>query len=152
MSTVGTLSYEACRFRPRKNALFQAAAHGTASEVAAMLVSLSFAVGESEENESDEGNIRTFDVNEEDSAGNTPLLLTCRSGKFEMSDMLVSKGADVNAKDSEGNSLLLLACRSGNFEMAEMLVVAGAGVSAANKRRDTAFSTGRGRGGQTGAR
>ena len=61
---------------PRKNALFQAAAHGTGSDVA-MLLSLSFAVGdeddgdedESDEDESDEGKMRTYDVNEEYSRG-----------------------------------------------------------------------------------
>jgi hypothetical protein len=65
----------------RKNALFQAAAHGTAPEVA-MLLSLSFAVGnedesdeeESDQEESDEGCFRIYDVNEKDSQGNAPLL------------------------------------------------------------------------------
>jgi ankyrin repeat protein len=139
---------------PRKDALLQAAAHGTGSDVA-MLLSLAFAVGD---------DIRTFDVNEKDSRqeGNTPLLLACRSGNFEIAEMLVtagagvraanyrgdtpllaavevgklelakmlvSKGADVNTKGSEGNSPLLLACRSGNFEMAEMIVSKGADVN-----------------------
>ncbi len=145
---------------PRKNALLQAATHGTAPDVA-MLLSLSFAVGD---------DVRTFDVNEKGSEGNAPLLLACKSGNFEiaemlvvagagvsaankrrgtpllavvgagklaLAEMLVSKGADVNEEGSEGNSPLLLACRLGNLEMAEMLVVAGAGVSAANYRRDT---------------
>jgi ankyrin repeat protein len=148
---------------PRKNALFQAAAHGTGSDVA-MLLSLSFAV------ENDEGDIRTFDVNDEDKEGDSPLLLACRSGnleiaeilvvagagvsaanyrgdtpllaavgagKLKLAEMLVSKGADVNDKDSQGNSPLLLACRSGNLEIPEILVCAGAGVSATNYRGDT---------------
>jgi hypothetical protein len=152
---------------PRENALLQAAAHGTAPEVA-MLLSLSFAVGDDEE--SNEDNIRTY-VNEGDSEGNSPLLLACRSGKLDMAEilvfagarvsaankrgdtpllaavgagklelagMLVSKRADVNAKDySQAESPLLLACRSGNFEMAKILGCAGARVSAANKRGDT---------------
>ena len=64
---------------PRNNALCQAAAHGTAPEVA-MLLSLSFAIGE--DYESDDDDIRTYDLNEKDSEGNVPLLLACRSGKF----------------------------------------------------------------------
>jgi len=59
-----------------KNALLQAAAHGTGSDVA-MLLSLSFAVGdevesyEDESDESDESDIRTYDVNEEDALQNS---------------------------------------------------------------------------------
>jgi hypothetical protein len=67
---------------PRKNALFQAAAHGTAPEVA-MLLSLSFAVGGQDERDQD------FHVNEEDSQDNAPLLLTGRSGNLEIAEMLV---------------------------------------------------------------
>ena len=59
--------------------LFQAAAHDTVPEVA-MLLSLSFAIGE--DDESDDDDIRTYDLNEKDSEGNVPLLLACRSGKF----------------------------------------------------------------------
>ncbi len=48
---------------PCKNALLQAAAHGTSPEVA-MLLSLSFALGDEEESDEeyiDEGDFRTFD-------------------------------------------------------------------------------------------
>jgi len=90
---------------PRKNALLQAAAHGTAFDVA-MLLSLWFAVGDEVESdeeaesgidESSEGDIRTFDVNEKDGEGNSPLLLACRSGNFEIAEMLVVAGAGVRA-------------------------------------------------------
>ena len=93
----------------RKNALFQAAAHGTGSDVA-MLLSLSFAVGdahvsyenENEEDESVEDDIRTFDVNEKDSQG--PLLAAVGAGKFELAERLVRKGADVNVINGDGAS------------------------------------------------
>jgi hypothetical protein len=71
----------------RKNALFQAAAHGTGSDVA-MLLSLSFPVAEEADNDDDEsaqGHIRTYDVNDKDSEGDSPLLLACRSGNLELS-------------------------------------------------------------------
>ena len=54
---------------PRENALYQAVTHGTGFDVAIPL-SLSFAGGDKDESdsyESDEGDIRTYDMNEEDS-------------------------------------------------------------------------------------
>ena len=51
---------------PHKNAVCQGAAHGTGSEVV-MLQRLSFAGGdkdESDSDESDEGDIRTYDMND----------------------------------------------------------------------------------------
>ena len=59
--------------------------------------------------ESDEDDIRTFDVNEKDSLGNSPLLLTCRSGNFEMSEMLVVAGAGVSATNKRNDTPLLAA-------------------------------------------
>ena len=109
---------------PYKDALFQAAEHGTGSDVA-MLLTLSYAVGyenESDEDESDEGDIRTFDVNEQDSQGNSPLLLACRSGNLEIAEILVVAGADVSAADYRGDTPLLAAVGAGKFELAEMLV------------------------------
>jgi hypothetical protein len=122
---------------PRKNALFQAAAHGTGSDVA-MLLSLSFAVGdvdesdedEGDENARDEGGIRTYDMNEEDSHGNSPLLLACRFGNFEIAEMLVVAGAGVSAANEQGDTPLLAAVGAGKLELAEMLVSKGANVEA----------------------
>jgi len=112
---------------PRPDALFQAATHGTAPEVA-VLLNLSFAVGDEEE--SDEEDIRTFDVNEKDSQGNSPLLLACRSGNFEMAEMLVVAGAGVSAANERGDTPLLAAVGAGKLELAEMLVSKGANVEA----------------------
>jgi hypothetical protein len=125
---------------PRKDALFQAAAHGTGSDVA-MLLSLSFAVGdenESDEDEndddaSDECDIRTFDVNKQDSmrhCGHSPLLLACRSGNLEIAEILVCAGADVSAENDRGDTPLLAAVGAGKVELAEMLVSKRANVEA----------------------
>jgi hypothetical protein len=118
---------------PRKNALFQAAAHGTGSDVA-MLLSLSFAVGEEkesdEESEGPEGDIRTYDVNKKDYQGNVPLLLACRSGNFEIAEILVCAGASVGAANERGDTPLLAAVGAGQLELAEMLVSKGANVKA----------------------
>ena len=116
---------------PRKNALFQAAAHGTGSDVA-MLLSLSFAVGdedEGDEESSDEGDFRTYDVCKEDLYGNSPLLLACRLGTFEMAEMLVCAGAGVSAANKRGDTPLLAAVGAGKLALAEMLVSKGADVN-----------------------
>jgi ankyrin repeat protein len=118
----------------RKNALFQAAAHGTGSDVV-MLLSLSFAVDdedESDEGESDEDDIRTYDVNEEDSQGNSPLLLACRSGNFEIAEILVGAGANVSTANERGDTPLLVAVGAGRFEMFELLLEAKAHVNVIN--------------------
>jgi hypothetical protein len=103
---------------PRKNALFQAAAHGTGSDVA-MLLSLSFA-----------GDVRTYNVNQKDSKGNSALLLACRSGNFEIAEMLVVAGDGVSAANKRGDTPLLAAVGAGKLELAEMLVSKGANVEA----------------------
>ncbi len=71
------------RLLPAKMRCFRAP-HGTCSDVA-MLLSLSFSVGhedESDEDEGDESDIKTYCVNEEDSQGHEPLLLACKSGNL----------------------------------------------------------------------
>jgi hypothetical protein len=64
---------------PCQNALFQAAAHDTGSNMA--MLSLAFAVGD---------DTRTCGVNEKDSQGSSPLLLASRSGNFDIAEMLVA--------------------------------------------------------------
>jgi ankyrin repeat protein len=100
--------------------LLQAAAHGTAPEVV-MLLSLSFAVGD-DEDDSDKDDIRTYDVNEKDSQGNSPLLLTCRSGNLEIAEVLVVAGAGVNSANDRGDTPLLAVVGAGKVDLAEMLV------------------------------
>jgi hypothetical protein len=100
-----------------------------------MLLSLSFAVGDEEEsdeddNESDEDDTRTFDVNEKDSEGNSPLLLACRSENLEIAEMLVVAGAGVSAANEQGDTPLLAAVGAGKLALAEMLVSKGADVNA----------------------
>jgi hypothetical protein len=104
-----------------------------------MMLSLSFAVGdddESDEGESEnesEGDIRTYDMNEEDSEGNAPLLLACRSGNLEIAEILVCAGAGVSAANKRGDTPLLATVGAGKLELAEMLVSKGADVKAVRK-------------------
>ena len=69
-------------------------------------------------------------MNEKDSQGNSPLLLACRSGNFEMAEMLVVAGAGVSAANKRGDTPLLAAVGAGKLELAEMLVSKGANVKA----------------------
>jgi hypothetical protein len=62
------------------------------------------------------------DVNEKDSQGNSPLLLACTSGNFEMAEMLVVAGAGVSAANYQGDTPLLAAVGAGKLQLAEMLV------------------------------
>jgi hypothetical protein len=123
----------------RKYALFQAAAHGTGSDVA-MLLSLSFSIGDEDsgdEDEMDEGYRRIFDVNEEDLQGNSPLLLACSSvGNLEIAEILVAAGADVSAANERGDTPLMAAVGVGRFDMFESLLEANADLNAV--RRDGA--------------
>jgi hypothetical protein len=80
---------------PGKRALFQAAAHGTGSDMA-MLLSLSFGM-------------KTYDPNKISSKGNSPLLLACKSGNFQTAEILVAAGADVSAVN-EVSDLCMIRC------------------------------------------
>lgn len=44
--------------------------------------------------------------------GQSPLQVSLKYRKFEITDLLISLGADVNAKDSYGNSCMDIACLS----------------------------------------
>ncbi len=107
---------------PREDALFQAAAHGTGSDVA-MLLSLLFTVGEA---------VWIYEANEEDSLDNSPLLLACRSGNLEIAEILVVAGANVSAANNRGDAPVLTVVGAGKVELAEMLVSKGADVNVIN--------------------
>ena len=72
------------------------------------------------EGESNEGDIRTFAVNEEDSQGNSPLLLDCRSGSWrELRYSGMGAGDLVSAANERGDTPLLAAVGARRFEMFE---------------------------------
>jgi ankyrin repeat protein len=62
------------------------------------------------------------DVNEKDSEGNSPVLLACRSGNLEMTEMLVVTGAGVSDVNERGDTPLLTAVGTGKLTLVEMLV------------------------------
>ena len=82
-----------------------------------MLLGLSFA------------GIRTYEVNEEDTNGYSPLLLTCR-WNFEIAQILVVASASVSTTNKRGDTPLLTAVRVGKLEPSQMFVSKGANVEA----------------------
>ena len=71
------------------------------------------------------------DVNARDSIGETPLYLAARSGRKEIVELLIAKGADVNEKDDfYGTTPLHWAAVYGHKEIAELLIGEGAEVNA----------------------
>jgi hypothetical protein len=123
---------------PCKNALFQATAHGTDSDVV-ILLSLSFVVGDKDlgDERRVDSEIRTYDANEKDSQDNAPLLLVCRSGNLEMAEILLCANVGVGAANKRGDTPLLAAVGTGKLGLPEMLISKGANVNVANKRGDT---------------
>jgi hypothetical protein len=76
----------------------------------------------------------TYDVNEKDSQGNSPLLLACRSEmNVEIAEILVGAGANVSAANEQGDTPLLAAFGAGRFELFESLLEANADVKAVGR-------------------
>ena len=53
-------------------------------------------------------------MNEKDSRGNSPLLVACRLGNFEIAEVLVVAGAGVSAANKRGDTPLLAAVGAGS--------------------------------------
>ncbi len=65
-------------------------------------------------------------INDRDSQGFTPLLLSLTSGQFEVAELLIERGADVMARGKNGKSTLALAEASGNAKIIALLQDKGA--------------------------
>ena len=74
------------------------------------------------------------DVHAKDKQGNTPLLLACQAGDFELATMLKDAGADVSVANEKGECPLLAAFATGNHECAKLILSWGADAKAV--RRD----------------
>ncbi len=72
----------------------------------------------------------SLDVNAENTDGLPLLMIATSSGKFDMVEKLLSKGADVNAKDRSGRSALMIAAANGQLTMVNALIAKGANVNA----------------------
>ena len=126
-------------FAPAEGAFLKVAAEacndgdgdGTAVVEAAMLLGVSFPVG-------NQGETRVFDCNQRDRNGRTALHRAAEQGCLALLfALLISAGANLNATDNQDDTPLLLACKKGMLEMATMLKDAGAAINVANKGGDT---------------
>ena len=126
-------------FAPAKGAFLKVAAEacndgdgdGTAVVEAAMLLGVSFPVG-------NQGETRAFDCNQRDHNGRTALHRAAEQGCLALLfALLISAGANLNATDNQDDTPLLLACKKGMLEMATMFKDAGAAINVANKGGDT---------------
>ena len=126
-------------FAPAEGAFLKVAAEacndgdgdGTAVVEAAMLLGVSFPVG-------NQGETRVFDCNQRDHNGRTALHRAAEQGCLALLfALLISAGANLNATDNQDDTPLLLACKKGMLEMATMLKDAGAAINVANEEGDT---------------
>lgn len=74
------------------------------------------------------------------STGFTPLTGAVSTGRKEVAELLVKKGANVNHQYEEGFTPLMEASASGNVDMTKLLLGHGANVNAKTKEKKTALS------------
>lgn len=67
-----------------------------------------------------------FDVNIQDSAGNTPLIVACQNGHLIICEILINYGANVNITNYKGNSALHYSFNYGYEEIGCYLIRCGA--------------------------
>jgi hypothetical protein len=111
-------------FAPNRNELFRSIERGLLFNVV-LLLTVSFIFGDE---------TRTYDVDDANSDGNSPLILVCGAKSIELAKMLVAVRANVSAANDRGETPLLAACDAGSLELAELLLRANANVSFANDR------------------
>ena len=81
------------------------------------------------------------DVNKTQPNGWTPLLFALYNRNFELSRLLVEKGADVNAREwRTGNTALMLAASWGNAPIVQLLIQKGVEINAQQRAGNTALS------------
>lgn len=80
---------------------------------------------------------KTFNVNQRNGQGQTPLHLAVKKGKKDIVDVLLQKGADVNAADTEGKTPLHYAVFYGHYEIAKQLLQHHANPSLTDKAGET---------------
>ena len=85
------------------------------------------------------GGTLSADINQQDSAGLTALMLASRNGHTEVVVLLLSKGADIDIQSNEGESALMIASSGGHIKVAELLLGRGASVDMQDKIGESAL-------------
>ncbi len=78
-------------------------------------------------------------LNAQDSAGRTPLNISCINNATDSFDVLMENAPDVNLCDTNRNSPLMAACINGNLHMVRELVAKGANPSLLNNKNLSAL-------------
>ena len=71
-------------------------------------------------------------INIRDSAGNTPLIVSCQNGHIDIAKMLVESGADVRCSNNKGNTALHFCFAYGYDDLGKYLISKGADEYAVN--------------------
>ena len=79
------------------------------------------------------------DINQTNSAGDTPLYVASEMGNVEVVKILLEKGADINKANIDGQTPLMMAVGMGHEEVVEALLEYGANVNAKTNEGYTAF-------------
>jgi len=81
------------------------------------------------------------DMNIINNEGDTPLLMACKTGNYDLAQALIEGGADVNIGDREGNTPLIIAFCEKNYtslgRLFKYLIGHGADVNKANHKGET---------------
>jgi len=78
-------------------------------------------------------------INTRDSAGNTPLIVSCQNGHVDIAKMLVQAGADVKCSNNKGNTALHFCFAYGYEDLGKFLISKGADEYACNSEGLTCY-------------
>jgi len=82
---------------------------------------------------------KNTNLEQRDSMGRTPLLLSVADNRYDLTEILVAAGADVNSRDQAGQTPLLYALKSRNREIIDLLLNNGANMELRDASGDTAL-------------
>ena len=70
-----------------------------------------------------------ININKKFSSNKTFLHRACVQGHYQLTELLLDKGADIEAKDKEGNTPLMYVSYESNFLIVELLLDRGAKIN-----------------------
>ncbi|HRG46204.1 MAG: ankyrin repeat domain-containing protein [Leptospiraceae bacterium] len=81
-----------------------------------------------------------YDINAEDTNGNTSLHIACEKGHFEIVKVLIKNGANIHTKTSDyEETTLYIASENGHLDIVKLLIAKGAIINDINRYKDTAL-------------